>query len=263
MPSKGMQAVILCGGQGTRLREHTEVTPKPMVEVGGVPLLVHIMRIYARHGIERFVLCLGYKGDVIKQFFLNYEAMSSDVTVELGKPGGVRFHPSRQIPSWTVTLVDTGEEAGTGARLRSASRYLEGDTFALTYGDGVADVDLDALLAFHRGHKRLATITGVRPQGRFGEIDHDGSRVLAFNEKPQVRQGLINGGFFFFERAFLDYLPEDASCALERGPLERCTHDDQLRVHEHLGYWQCMDTFRDWQALDQAARSGKPPWERA
>ena len=256
-----MKAVILCGGMGTRLREHTEFRPKPMVEVGGIPLLVHILRSYAKHGIDEFVLCLGYKGEQIKRYFLDYEAMQSDFTVELGKPNALTFHDRRDTaPSWKVTLAETGASAMTGARLRKAARYLDGQTFALTYGDGVSDVDLGRALAFHRGHGGKATMTGVRPPSRFGEIEHDGGRVRVFNEKPNVGTGLINGGFFFFEPSFLDYLDTSDDCILEKQPLERCVADGALHVFEHDGFWQCMDTYRDWEHLEALWNSGKAPW---
>lgn len=255
-----MKAVILCGGMGTRLREHTELRPKPMVEVGGIPLLVHIMRIYARHGIREFVLCLGYKGEVIKQYFLDYDAMQNDFTIELGRRDSITFH-DRHRDDWTVTLADTGASAMTGARIKRAARYLDGDTFAVTYGDGVADLDLGKVLAFHRAHGKKATMTGVRPPSRFGEIDHQGGRVISFNEKPQTTHGLINGGFFFFEPSFLDYIDDEESRALEREPLERCVADGQLHVYEHGGFWHCMDTYRDWEHLDQWWRSGTAPWK--
>jgi glucose-1-phosphate cytidylyltransferase len=258
-----MQVMILCGGMGTRLREHTETRPKPMVEVGGVPIVVHIMHMYAAAGFTEFVLCLGYKGSVIKEYFLNYEAMSRDFTVDLGRPGSIEYHvggPNRV--GWRVTLADTGESTMTGARIRRASKYLRpGETFAVTYGDGVADVRLEDVLAFHRGHGKRATVTGVRPASRFGEIEHDPAGVVReFNEKPHTGQGLINGGFFFFEHDFLRYIDEDADYMLEREPLERCVRDGQLVVYEHPGFWQCMDTFRDWERLEAYVKAGDAPW---
>ncbi len=251
---------------GTRLREHTETRPKPMVEVGGRPILWHIMKLYAHHGITDFVLCLGYKGNAIKEFFLNYDAMSFDFTLELGVRGPLRFHDSARASEhgWQVTLADTGESSMSGARLsRAGRRYLgpTDGTFALTYGDGVSDVDLRQALAFHKSHGKLATITGVRPPSRFGELETDGHRVVAFTEKPQVNQGLINGGYFFFEPGFLRYLTEDASCVLEKEPLERCAADGELFIYEHRGHWQCMDTYRDWESLQRQWDSGRPPWK--
>jgi glucose-1-phosphate cytidylyltransferase len=255
-----MKVVILCGGMGTRLREYTESLPKPMVPIGGVPIVVHIMHMYAAAGMTEFVLCLGYLGHVIREYFLNYEANVRDFTVELGRPGMIEYHGA-DGPSWKVTLVETGAATMTGARLARAAKYLpKGQTFALTYGDGVADVPLKDVLAFHRAHGRKATVTGVRPPSRFGEIDHDAGVVRSFNEKPQASAGLINGGFFFFEHQFLDHVSTDAGCMLEREPLERCVEERQLEVYEHTGFWQCMDTYRDWERLDGQWKEGNAPW---
>lgn len=255
--------MILCGGQGTRLREHTEVRPKPMVEIGGRPILWHIMKLYAHHGITDFILCLGYKANMIKEYFLNYEAMNLDFTVELGKPHGIRFHDRKHGEAgWKVTLAYTGDMTMTGGRIRQAARYLEKDeTFCVTYGDGVADVDLGAALKFHRKHRRLATLTGVRPPSRFGEIEVSGTRVTQFCEKSQVGGGMISGGFFFFEPGFLDYIPEDRDCFLEREPFEKCVSNGELQLYEHNGFWQCMDTYRDWELLERLWQSDKAPWK--
>jgi len=259
-----MKVMILCGGQGTRLREHTELRPKPMVEVGGKPILWHILKLYAHYGFNDFILCLGYKGHVIKEYFLNYEAINSDFTVELGKRDSVEFHSaSHQDQGLRVTLAETGAEALTGARIFRAAKYLDKNesTFSVTYGDGVSDVDLQAVLKFHREKGKLATLTGVRPPSRFGELDAKDGLVRSFSEKPQVKQGLINGGFFMFEKEFLRYLSNDDACILERGPLEACARDGQLSAYEHSGYWQCMDTYRDWQSLENQWLSGKAPWK--
>jgi glucose-1-phosphate cytidylyltransferase len=247
---------------GTRLREYTESLPKPMVRVGGVPILVHIMQMYAAAGMNEFVLCLGYLGHEIREYFLNYEANNRDFTVELGRPGSVEYHGSADKgPGWKVTLVETGAATMTGARLARAAKYLTpGETFAVTYGDGVADVPLAEVLAFHRAHGKKATVTGVRPPSRFGEIEHQNGVVKAFNEKPQVGTGLINGGFFFFESNFLEYLSSDPACILEREPLERCVHAGELSVYEHSGFWQCMDTYRDWERLEAYCKNGDAPW---
>ena len=256
-----MKAVILCGGRGTRLREHTETRPKPMVEIGGRPILWHIMKIYARFGVTDFVLCLGYLGHVVKDYFLNFQARNSDLTIELGSRRRVKYH-SRPTSEdrWTVTLADTGEETQTGARLSRVREYLDDETFALTYGDGVADIDLDAALAFHRRHGRAATVTGVQPPGRFGELVNERERVVSFSEKPRARSGLINGGFFLLEPRFLDYVADDPECVLERAPLERCAQAGELYVYEHRGFWQCVDTYRDWEHLDTRMREGRTPW---
>jgi glucose-1-phosphate cytidylyltransferase len=258
-----MQAMILCGGLGTRLREETEFRPKPMVEVGGRPILWHIMKIYASYGITDFILCLGYKANVIKEYFLNYEALRSDFTVELGRSRTVQYHGAAHSESgWKVTLAFTGDHAQTGSRIKQASKYLaQPQTFAVTYGDGVADVDLRKVLEFHKSHGNLATVTGVHPPSRFGDILTRDDRVTAFNEKPQVGQGLINGGFFFFESGFLNYLNESEDCALEHQPLADCARDGQLFVYEHQGYWQCMDTYRDMEVLDRLWAGGQAPWK--
>ena len=257
-----MKAMILCGGQGTRLREHTELRPKPMVEIGGKPILWHIMKLYAFHGITDFVLCLGYKAHVIKEYFLNYKAMNCDFTVKLDEAEGITLHGGQAQEPWRVTLADTGEEMMTGARVLRASRYLDDDddTFMVTYGDGVSDVNLRAVLEFHLQHGKTATLTGVRPPSRFGELNTQGDRVVSFSEKPQIGQGLINGGFFCFQREFLNSLSESPDCVLERTPLESCAADGELCVFEHPGYWQCMDTYRDWQSLESQWQSGNAPW---
>jgi glucose-1-phosphate cytidylyltransferase len=234
-----------------------------MVEIGGRPILWHIMKGYAHYGITDFILCLGYKGDVIRQYFLNYEALNCDFTIALGRLKAVDYHgQSHAEDGWRVTLADTGEASMTGARISIASRYLDAsETFAVTYGDGVSDVDLKEVLDFHRSHGGLATLTGVRPPSRFGELQRDGDRIRSFSEKPQIGQGLISGGFFFFEPGFLDYLSGDPSCVLEREPLERAAADGQLYVYEHRGYWQCMDTYRDWERLEHAWSAGRAPWK--
>lgn len=262
--SESIKVMILCGGRGTRLREHTETRPKPMVEIGGRPILWHIMKGYSHHGFSNFILCLGYKGDIIKNYFLNYESMNRDVTVRTGRSPSIEHHgDSDDVEAWTTTLAETGQDTMTGRRIGRAARYLGRDdtTFAVTYGDGVSDVDLTAALAFHRRHGKLATVTGVKPPSRFGELYTEGTRVVAFSEKPIISHAHISGGFFFFERDFLRYLTEDDGCVLERGPLERCAADGQLHVFRHEGYWQCMDTYRDWEGLEREWVQGTAPWK--
>jgi glucose-1-phosphate cytidylyltransferase len=257
-----MKVVILCGGQGTRLREETEVRPKPMVEIGGRPILWHIMKLYAHHGLSEFVLCLGYKGYIIKDFFLNYEARMKDVTVRLGNLPAVKFHNGHDEDGWTVTMAETGETAMTGARVRRARRYLDDGTFCLTYGDGLADVNIKDLIRFHRSHGKLGTVTGVRPPGRFGELELAGERVAGFAEKRQVTEGFINGGFFVFEREFVErYLDDDDDLTLEREPLQHLAADGQLMVYQHDGFWQPMDTYREWKLLEDSWDSGRAPWK--
>jgi len=255
-----MKVVILCGGLGTRLRDETEFRPKPMIEVGGRPLLWHIMKIYAHYGLTEFVLALGYKGEYIRQYFLNYEAMTRDATVRLGGEPHLTLYGGVVEP-WTVTLVDTGAAALTGARVKRVERYVDGELFMLTYGDGVADIDIGKLLAFHRRHGRIGTVTGVRPPSRFGELVSSGTRVVEFSEKPSVSNGFINGGFFIFRRTFFEYLGADDGCVLERDPLERLAKDGQLEMYPHEGYWQCMDTPRDLQHLTEAWQRPRPPWK--
>lgn len=254
-----MKTVILCGGLGTRLSEETQLRPKPMVEIGGRPILWHIMKIYERHGMNDFVLALGYKGEVIKDYFLSYHARQSDLTVHL-KSGQVDYsNPTAE--DWHLSLIDTGANTMTGGRLLRLKPYLQsGGTFMLTYGDGVSDVDITALLAFHRSHGRLATVTAVRPPVRFGELSIDEKRVTDFQEKPQAAEGWINGGFFVFEPAIFDFIDDD-STMLERDPLVQIALKNELMAYHHPGYWQCMDTLRDKQALEELWANGKAPWK--
>jgi glucose-1-phosphate cytidylyltransferase len=255
-----MQAIILCGGQGTRLREETEFRPKPMVEVGGRPILWHIMKIYARHGFRDFVLCLGYQGQMIKEYFLNYEAMNNDFSISLGGRKQIEYHGHHEEQDFRVTLVDTGLETMTGGRILRVKPYVDGDTFLVTYGDGVADIDLTRLLRFHQDHGRLATVTTVKPTSRFGllEIGND-ARVTSFREKPQV-EGWMSAGFFVFDRRMFDYLTGD-DCILERMPLERLASEGQLMAYRHEGFFFAMDTYREYQHLNRIWDSGKAPWK--
>jgi glucose-1-phosphate cytidylyltransferase len=252
---------VLCGGLGTRLREETEVRPKPMVPVGGRPILWHILRTYAKHGFTRFVLCLGYKAEVIKQYFLHYTSMASDFTVEL-KTNTLSVHSIDHDQDWVVTLADTGERTMTGARVaRAAKRYL-GDArqFAVTYGDGLTNADLSEELRFHRSEGRLGTVLGVNPPSRFGELRVGGNSVEEFSEKPDFADSWINGGYFFFRREFLPYLTTEESCVLEREPLVRLARDSQLSVYRHRDFWACMDTQRDREELEKIWSSGSAPW---
>jgi glucose-1-phosphate cytidylyltransferase len=257
-----MQVMILCGGLGTRLREETEIRPKPMIEIGGRPILWHIMKSYAVQGFTEFIVCLGYKGERIKEYFLDYEAMNNDFTVELGRRQSIEFHHHHEEHGWRVTLADTGYSTMTGGRVRRAAKYLTGDRFMLTYGDGVSNVDLRRLLDFHLQQRTLATVTGVHPASRFGELLVSGERVRQFSEKPQTHDGVINGGFFVLERGALEYLSDDAGCILEGEPLERLAAAGQLSVYRHEGFWQCMDTYRDYQQLNQLWESGGAEWKR-
>ena len=255
-----MPVVILCGGQGTRFREQTERKPKPMIEIAGRPILWHIMSFYAGHGYKDFILCLGYMGDAIKRYFLDFAAMQSDFTVDLSAPNKIEFHQGG-TRDWKVTCVDTGEATMTGGRLARVAPYLKGDDFMLTYGDGLSDVDVPALVKFHQAHGKIATVTGVRPPGRFGELVVDGPRVRTFAEKPEEGEhGVINGGFFVFKKAMLGYVQPDEACTLEREPLENVARDGQLMVHQHRGFWQCMDTYRDLVKLEESWAGGAAPW---
>lgn len=254
-----IDTVILCGGLGTRLSEETQVKPKPMVEIGGRPILWHILKTYERHGFNRFTLALGYKGDVIKDYFLNYHARTSDVTIHL--KGGQPEYSNATAEDWHVSLVDTGVNTMTGGRLLRLRKHLQPEgTFMLTYGDGVSDIDVSALMAFHRSHGRLATVTAVRPPVRFGELSITDGRVTSFQEKPQAGEGWINGGFCVFEPAIFDMIAGD-STMLEREPLERLALEGELMAYLHSGYWQCMDTLRDRQALEELWASGRAPWK--
>lgn len=256
-----LPVVLLCGGLGTRLREETGVRPKPLVEIGGRPILWHIMKGFSAGGCEEFVLCLGYLGQLIKDYFWHYQLQNSDVTLDLGGSGEVVWHNRHLETSWRVTLSDTGLAAGTGARLAKVRRYLGERRFFLTYGDGVSDVDLERLLAFHCDHGRLVTVTGVNPPSRFGELRADGDGVVrTFIEKPQLGGELVNGGFFVMEPGVFSYLSEEDGCVLEREPLERLADDGQLVVYPHHGFWQCMDTYRDLQLLEGLWRE-RPPWK--
>ncbi|WP_029008356.1 glucose-1-phosphate cytidylyltransferase [Azospirillum halopraeferens] len=258
--STEFEAVILCGGLGTRLREETEFRPKPMVDIGGRPILWHIMRHYRHFGVRSFVLCLGYKGDSIRDFFLNYNRRCHDLVIDLGANNIVNLEPHDEQLDWRVVLAETGAESMTGRRIVRALRHVRGNTFLATYGDGVADVDVDALIAHHRRMGRMATVTAVHPSSRFGELGLSGDIVHSFREKPQVDDGWINGGFFVFEKeAFADVDPA-ANPALEDGVLERLAERGELSVYRHHGFWQCMDTYREMQLLNELWASGSAPW---
>jgi glucose-1-phosphate cytidylyltransferase len=252
-----MKTVILAGGTGTRLSEETSVRPKPMVEIGGHPILWHIMKHYAGHGLTDFVVCLGYRGDVIKDYFANFFMRNSDVTIDLST-GQIDVHASQAEP-WRVTLVDTGAATLTGGRLKRALAHVGDEQFCMTYGDGVADVDLTRLVAFHREQGTLATVTSVQPPGRFGALDVHGDRVTHFREKPRGDGTWTNGGFFVLDPRIGDYIEGDAT-TWEEQPLRRLAHEGQLSSFRHEGYWQVMDTLRDKLVLQEQWDSGSPPW---
>ena len=254
-----LDAVILCGGLGTRLREETEFKPKPMVEIGGRPILWHIMRRYHRFGVRRFILCLGYKGEAIRDYFLNYRMRQSDVTVNL-RSHEVKVHGEDLTEDWEVVLADTGDDAMTGARLKRALKHVRGSAFFATYGDGVADIDVAALLAAHERGGRLATVTAVHPSSRYGEIDVAHDVVRTFLEKPQVADGWINGGFFVFSPKAFEGVGDAPGVVLEADVLPALAKRGQLGAYQHGGFWQCMDTYREMQVLNQIWARGDAPW---
>lgn len=255
-----MKVVILCGGKGTRMREETEFRPKPMVDIGGRPLLWHIMHIYSHFGLNEFIICLGYKGNMIKQYFLNYEAMNNDFTIQLGNRTSIQYHNNHNEADWSVTLVDTGDDAQTGARVKKIKSYIDGNIFMLTYGDGLSNVNINDLLEYHKSHGKIGTVTGVHPSSRFGELVLKENQVELFSEKPQTIKGLINGGFFVFNRSFFDYLDNDDSCILEKKPLESLSADGELMVYPHNDFWQCIDTYRELESLNNMWKSSNAPW---
>lgn len=255
-----MKVLIMCGGKGTRLREETAIKPKPMVEIGGRPILWHIMSIYARFGFKDFVLPLGYKGEVIKQYFRNYTLQNTDFTVDLAS-GAITPHKS-EIEDWRVTLCDTGENTLKGARIKRVSHHIDGDRFMVTYGDGVADIDIDKLLAFHEKAGTIGTFTGVRMPSRFGAVRTDETgKILSWEEKPMLND-YINCGFFVFEKKFLDYLSIEESCDLEKEPLQRLAKEGELSMYPHEGQWQCMDTLRDSLYLNDLWNQGRAFWTK-
>jgi glucose-1-phosphate cytidylyltransferase len=253
-----MKAVILAGGLGTRISEETQVRPKPMVEIGGRPVLWHVMKIYSAHGIHEFIICLGYRGYMIKEYFANYFLHMSDVSFNM-KDNSMEVH-HRNAEPWRVTLVDTGEATATGGRLKRIRKYIGDEAFCFTYGDGLSDVDITASLQFHRSQKTLATVTAVQPPGRFGALDLERNRITGFREKPHGDGGWINGGFFVLAPGVFDYVEGDAT-VWEQQPLERLAHEGQLSAFRHRGFWQPMDTLRDRTLLENLWASGQPPWK--
>lgn len=254
-----MKAMILAGGLGTRISEESRTKPKPMIEIGGMPILWHIMKIYEAHNIRDFIVCLGYRGDIIKNFFANYRLVSADISVDL-KTGQVTFH-RHDAEDWHITLVETGMNSGTGGRVRLAERHLgDDDTFLMTYGDGVGDVDITKAIAFHHAEGKLATVTAVQPPGRFGALDMKGNQVLRFLEKPKGDGGYINGGFFVLSRKCIDYISGDL-VNWEAAPMENIARDGQMVAFRHDGFWQPMDTLRDKTQLEALWQSGRAPWK--
>lgn len=258
-----MKALILCGGQGTRIRDVSEILPKPMLPIGHRPILWHIMKIYAHYGIKDFVLCLGYKGWAIKEFFLNYMAKVSDVTITLGKKDIIEYHDEVGELGWRITLAETGESAQTGARIWNARKYLQDcENFGVTYGDGVADIDVSASIKEYKSSGLAGIVTGVHPCGRFGEMEVSENRIIEFNEKPNVGTGLINGGFMIFRREAIEkYFRPGDDLILESEVLPKMVNDKQLGVYKHNGFWQCIDTLREYTVLNEIWRQGEAPWK--
>jgi glucose-1-phosphate cytidylyltransferase len=259
-----MKVVILCGGFGTRIRDVAEDIPKPMIPIGRYPILWHIMKWYGSHGHKEFILCLGYKSQVIKDFFLNYEAHTKDFTIVLGQSAQLQFHNNHEESDWKVTLAETGLSSMTGARVRRIRDYIgEDEEFMLTYGDGVGDIDIEKLIAFHRKQGKVLTVTGVRPPGRFGEIVASPEGLVSeFNEKPQATAGRISGGFFVCNRRLFDYLNDQEDLVFEKEPMNKLVADQQMALYPHDGFWQPMDTSREYQLLNDIYARGEAPWVR-
>lgn len=257
-----MKVIILCGGQGTRLKEETEYKPKPMVEIGGKPILWHIMKIYAHFGFNEFILALGYKGNIIRDYFLNYKYYNNDFTITLGSHREVEIYGNSQEANWKVNLIETGKDTMTGSRLKRCEKYISEDNFMLTYGDGLANVNINKLVQYHLEHRRIGTLTGINPPSRFGEFIIENNQITKFIEKPKLEgiRGKINGGFMVFKTDFFNYLPKETNCVLEREPLEKLGQDRQLMVYHHDDFWKCMDTYRDYLKLQEIWESGNIPW---
>lgn len=255
-----MKVIILCGGLGTRLREETEYRPKPMVPIGGQPILWHIMKSYAHHGFKDFVLCLGYKGEVIKDYFRNYLWNRSDVTLKLGRNSQITYHNTHEEEDWTVTLLETGQTTQTGGRVVRAMHHIGDEDVLMTYGDGLADTNITASVAFHYEQKALVTLTAIQPAGRFGELGIDGVTIDSFQEKPEQEAGYINGGFMVLDKSVCQFLSDD-ECVFEREPLQSIAQIGLLKAFKHRGFWQCMDTFRESEMLNKMWNSGKAPWK--
>lgn len=260
--NENMQVVILCGGLGTRLREETEFRPKPMVHIGDRPILWHIMKIFSHFGCNDFILPLGYKGEMIKEYFWHYELMNNDVTIELGKQDSCRLHNCHDEAGWKITLANTGEKTLKGGRLKRIEKYIKGDTFLLTYGDGVADININELIEFHHTHGKIATVTGVSPTARFGELSIKDDQVISFQEKPETSEsGHISGGFFVFNKKIFNYLSDAEDCDLEFGAMEKIAATGELMVYKHSNFWACMDTVRDVEYLNKLWTEGNAKWK--
>ena len=255
-----MKLVILAGGYGSRLGEIASITPKPMIEIGGKPIIWHIMKIYSQFGINEFVICLGYKANIIKNYFLNYKSIQNDFTIDYSSDS-IEFHNNHNERSWKVTLVDTGVDTLKGGRLKKVEKYLDSEMNLLTYGDGVADIDIYKLIEFHKKTRKVITISGVHPPARFGELKCEGNILTTFEEKPQTSQGLINGGFMVFNKELMEYLNEDENCDLEYDVFEKLSKQEKISVYKHEGLWACMDNERDINHLNKLWKSGNAVWK--
>jgi len=255
------EVVILCGGMGSRLSEETVLKPKPMVEIGNKPILWHIMKIYAYHGYKKFILALGYQGEYIKRYFNDYRLMSADFNLPIDSHKSPQIYNTPEDNDWEITFVDTGLHTLKGGRIKRLEKYIKSDNFLLTYGDGVANIDIGKLYDFHLSHGRIGTVTAVRPPSRFGELILSGDEVIKFEEKPQLGTGIINGGFFVFKKDFMEYLAPDENCDFEFGALQKLAQDGQLRAYYHLGFWQCMDNIRDRDYLNVLWARGQTDWK--
>ena len=254
------EVVILCGGKGTRLSEETKLKPKPMVEIGGKPILWHIMKSYSNYGYKKFILALGYKGYAIKSYFYNARINQSDFTIKMDPLEKPTYHNTLIDSDWEISFIDTGEETLKGGRIKKLEKYIKNDNFFVTYGDGVADINIKDLLEFHKSHKRIATVSAVRPPSRFGEILIENDNVLSFEEKPQMKEGFINGGFFVFNRKIFNYLHDKVDCDLEFGALQKIAENKQMNAFKHYGFWQCMDNIREKNYLNELSEKGKEVW---
>jgi len=255
------KVVILCGGKGSRMSEETETKPKPMVEIGGKPILWHIMKIYAYYGFDSFVLALGYRGDYIKKYFYDFRITSGDFTLSMHPNHSPRIHDIKEYNDWEITFVDTGLNTLKGGRIKRVEKYVTSDNFHLTYGDGVGNVDIKKLQKFHKSHDDIGTLTAVRPPSRFGEITLKDNKVINFEEKPQLGTGFINGGFFVFKKDFFDYLKPSVDCDFEFGPLEKLAKEGHIYAYKHAGFWQCMDNIRDRNYLNKLWDENKAGWK--
>jgi glucose-1-phosphate cytidylyltransferase len=258
-----MKVVILCGGLGTRLREETEFRPKPMVNIGSRPILWHIMKIYAHFGHKEFILALGYKGEMIKEYFYNYEIMNNDFTMELGKPESMEIHASHNESGWKITLAETGERNLKGSRIKQVEKYIKDDTFMITYGDGVASIDIKKLIEFHRSHGKMVTLSGISPGSQFGELKIKDDQITSFQEKPETpsQESWVSGGYMVCNRKIFDYLSTDEDCDFEFGALETIAKKGELMVYKHVGFWACMDTLRDVEHLNKLWEKGEAKWK--